>query len=655
MILPARNKTAVLSIQRFYIVNIYRKIAVIMTALLIVACVNDTSFSQSLDVMKVHLANDFIDPSHVVVKGELGRAISISEHGRLRSLPTWNDSALIKMFTEEAKVNNKKQDWYGEHAGKWLYATTLAVKRTNNEDLKRLLFNTANYLIATQEKDGYLGSYSKELRLTNKNNKIKNRSWDVWSLSYMSIGLLKLNEYFPDKKYLDAAKKIGALFLKTFSDGSAVVTDYGTRDGISATIILDAIVELYKSTGDQQYLRLAKLVVKEMEEKEGVHFISVGLHNGDMESIGDGKAYQIIWNLTALVKLYEVTGNTTILTAMETCWKNIVDYHLTIAGGPWGGIGKHYECFNKKGFWDPYGFIETCSTMSWIQFNKELLKISGKAKYAEEIEKSAYNALQGAQFPNGEDWSYHSFSNGRRHVAHFNDCCPSSGALALEELTPMIYSVKENGISCNLYTESEGNIVLPGANNVKILQNTAYPFAGKIKLTLYPSRESTFPVFIRIPAWANSTTISVNGNVLAADDLKSGTFYKIEHNWKKNDVVDISFPFELKIREKSENATVPQGTADIYNINWFALSKGPLVYAANGLIDGVDREGVYRFSLKNSANLFKETKAPDGMEGSAYQLSLPGKSPLLFVPYYEAGGRIPGSWRLTWVEKEIDN
>lgn len=84
--------------------------------------------------------------------------------------------------------------------------------------------------------------------------------------------------------------------------------------------------------------------------------------------------------------------------------------------------------------------------MSWIQLNKQLLHLTGEAKYAQEIEKSAYNSLLGARYANGMDWTYHSFTNGSWHVAHFNDCCPSSGIMALEELPSMIYSKKAMGL-----------------------------------------------------------------------------------------------------------------------------------------------------------------------------------------------------------------
>ena len=609
---------------------------------------------QDSPLISVQPKDYFVNPSQVSVNGILGKSIALSENGRLLMLPDWNNGELIKMFSQESRNKNNTTDWYGEHAGKWLYTATLAANRTGNKELKALLFKTANYLISTQEEDGYLGSYSPGLRITNKNSKFHGRSWDVWSLSYMTLGLLEVNRYYPNPLYLNAAKKIGELFLKTFGDGTANITGYGTRYGISATVALEPVVELYKITADKRYLDFAELIVKETEQKEGLRIISAALNNKDMESVADGKAYQIIWNLVGLAKLYEVTGNHDYLKAVENAWQNILDYHLTITGGPWGGIGKHKECFNSKGFWNPYGFVETCSTMSWIQLNKVMLHLTGEAKYAQEIERSTYNALLGAQFPNGHDWSYHTFTNGRRHVAHFNDCCPSSGALALEELSPLIYTQKENGIACNLYTESEATIKLNNSNLVHITQKTGYPFNGKIKLIISPSKIGGFPLFIRIPDWANVTQISIGGKPVNVKDIRSGTFFKLDHHWNKENIVEINFPFDLKIVQKSEEAIVPQGTDDIYRVNWFALVCGPLVYASNGLFKGEDREKNFQIPAKTAENFFKPVSFSNEFDGQAYELTVPNTDPVVFVPYYEADGRKSGRWRLTWIQNKID-
>jgi uncharacterized protein len=594
----------------------------------------------------------FLNPSDVKVNGLLGNAISLSERGRMLSLPGWNDGTLITMFSPEARKKNNTTDWYGEHAGKWLYSATLAANRTNNDNLKSLLFKTADYLINTQEADGYLGSYSEQLRITNNNSKQHRKSWDVWALSYMTLGLLQLNEYYPNAKYLDAAKKIGELFLKTFGDGHNDLTNYGTRYGISATIALEPVVELYKKTSDTRYLEFAKLIVKEMEQREGLRLITAGLNNRDMETVADGKAYQIIWNLLGVLKFYTVIGNPDYLKAVQNAWQNIYDYHLTITGGPWGGIGKHKECFNTKGFWDPYGFVETCSTMSWIQLNKELLRVTGEARYAQEIEKSTYNSLLGAQLSNGQDWSYHSFTNGSKHVANYNDCCPSSGMLALEELSPMIYSRKGNGIALNLFTENQATILLDNTE-VNLSQKTSYPSDGKIRLLVTPSKNTSFPLYIRIPSWAQNTTISVDGKRINSADIQPGNYYTINRNWEKQTIVEINFPIQLQVINKQEVAIAPQSTKEIYKVSWIALARGPLVYAAKGLINGKDRETNLGLSAENARKLVKPLASRIDT-APTYQLKVEGLKPIVFVPYYEADDKKVGNWRLTWLQNNIE-
>lgn len=630
------------------------RIGTFVMILLSISKLNGIAQSNELKIFGAQIQNEFLAPSEIAVQGILGESISSSENGRLLALPGWNNGELINIFSEESRNKNERNDWYGEHGGKWLYSTALAVARSNDQQLKLLLLRTADYLVNAQGQDGYLATYSQERRITNNNATTHGTSWDVWNLSYMVLGLLEVNNYFPNEKYLGAAKKIGELFLKTFGEGKADITGYGTRKGMSATIILEPTVELYKITNDQRYLDFAELIIRKIEEKEGFRVISGSLKKTDAENIGDGKAYQLIWNLAAIAKLYQLTGNSDYLKAVENGWQNIVDFHLTETGGPWGGIGKHHECFNRKGYWSPYGFVETCSTMAWIQLNREMLRITGQAKYAQEIEKSAYNALLGAQFPNGTDWCYHSFSNGSRHIAHFNDCCPSSGALALEELPQLIYSKKEKGIACNLYTANEASISLPGIGLVGIVQKTDYPFDGKVQITLSPEKQSEFPVFVRIPNWASSAEIKVNGKQVDTGKLIPGEFFSIRRVWGKDDKIEIDFPVELKVHQKQEYTNAPQGGNSIYSTEWFCLTRGPLVYASSGLINGQDREKTFLLPENNREVSFTSVTTPAGFHGPAYELQLPGQEPQLFLPYYEAGGRKPGSWRLTWIQRKIE-
>jgi DUF1680 family protein len=580
---------------------------------------------------------EFLDPADVSVNGILGEAMTAARKGRLASLPNWNNGQLINIFSKEVRDQHDKMDWYGEHAGKWMYSTAIAVRQSKDKELEALLRKTADELVSFQDADGYLGDYGPTIRITSTTTNHR-RSWDTWNLTYMTIGLLEVNKYFPNEKYLDAAKKIGELFLKTFGEGKADVTKYGTRYGVSATILLDATIELYKTTSDKRYLDFSEWVVRKMEGTEGIKLLAVATNNGDMELVGDGKAYQVLWNLTNLAKLYEITGKAEYLKAVENAWANVRDFHLTIAGGPWGGIGKHLECFNRKGYWSPYGFVETCSTMQWIELNKQMLHLTGDAKYAQEIERSAYNALLGARYTNGVDWSYHSFTNGSWHIAHFNDCCPSSGVMALEELIGEIFSKRENGIALNLIADGEAKF---GKNKISVKTN--YPFDGKVEIRL--TSKEKLPLFIRIPDWAVNATID-------GQSVKAGEYFKVDRTWKEKDVLTLNLPMDLKLSQAREDALVPQGKGeDIYSVNWFALSRGPLVYAANGLIDDKDRERTFALPT-NLSEVFKPVGNPYGSQ-PAYEMTS-GNEKLLFVPYYEAGGAKLNNWRLTWIQTKIE-
>lgn len=602
-------------------------------------------FSQTTTVY-----NDYLDPATVSIKGLLGNEIRSSEEGRLTMLPSWNGGQLIKMFSEEYRSINKTNDWYGEHAGKWLYTTALAVRRTDSPILKELLLNTANELMTYQDKNGYLGSYSPLQRITAKDYTMHNRSWDVWNLTYMTLGFLKLNEYFPNPKYLETAENIGELLLQTFGENKADITDYGTRHGLSATIVLEAAVELYHFTNDERYIEFGKYVINRLNEREGLQMMPMLLDNKDLEQVGDGKIYQNIWNLYALSRFYEIQPDPQIMKALEKAWEGIFNFHLTIAGGPWGGIGKHLECFNVRGFFSPYGLVETCSIMSWVHFNKQMLRLTGEARYAQEIEKSVYNELLGAKYENGIDWNYHSFSNGRRHTANFNDCCPSSGALTLEEISTLAYSIRENGIACNIFTESEAEINIPKANNIKIVQQTDYPFDGKIHLCLYTEKSEIFPLFVRIPEWAKNVIIKVNGEVFEKE-ISNNEYCKIDRKWNNKDEVEIFIPFNLNIVHKTELIKAPQSKNDIYSVDWFALQRGPLVYALSDLIFGSEREEVIKLKEADTKIAFQEIQVSNGYE---YHLNLAGNKTLIFVPYYMTSNRKAGEWRITWLQNKMN-
>lgn len=601
-------------------------------------------------------------PSSIEIHGLLGDALRANAVGRLSHFIVDETSPAIAIFAAEHTARNEEGDWYGEHAGKWLYAAAKAAARTHDPDLSAHVRRVADFLVSRQDADGYLGTYAPERRFTVKrppkpkswNGEPVPRTWDAWIHAYLILGLVEVHKHFADARYLDAARGIGDLCWRMLS-GGIDVCELGNHHGMSATVLLDAAVELYFATREPRYLDLALLILKQADANPDLALLAKALAGADASEIATGKAYQLIWNLVGLAKLHRATGAPEYLRAVENLWTNIRDFHLSLGGGPWGGVAhRSREVFNAPGTFFPQGYVETCSTLAWIQLNRELLAITGAAKYAEEIERSAYNDLLGAFAPNGEDWCYYSYANGRRVHTTYWRCCKSSGAMALEELPGLVYSAKDTGIDVNLYTPATATLALAQAGAVAIEQRTAYPFDGAVQLDLALERSACFTLRVRIPAWAKQASIAING-ARASVEIVPGEYAAIEREWHSGDSVALDFPMTPQIHRRThrnvQESRAPDGSPvhqEVLRQDYLAITRGPLAYAT-GLIDGYKAEESLLLPSAPPEQWLHIDAAADGEQGATILLEPERRAPLAFVPYYRAGGRIDGAWRLTWM------
>lgn len=607
-------------------------------------------------------ALQFAAPGAVRLQGILGEALAANHHGRLAKFIVDETSPAIALFAPAHTHANHNGDWYGEHAGKWLYAAAKAAARTGDAALSDRVKRVADYLVGLQDADGYLGTYASERRFMRKqppkpvswDGAPSVRTWDIWTHAYLMLGLIEAHRLLGTARYLEAACRIGDLCWRTLTSGGIDITDLGNHHGMSASVLMDPALELHFATGEQRYLDLALRILEQADRNPRLALLTQALAGADASEIATGKAYQLIWNLVALAKLHRATGDARYLRAVVSLWRNVRDHHLTLGGGPWGGVGQRSrEVFNPAIVFSPYGYVETCSTLAWTQLNRELLAITGEAAYAEEIERTAYNDLLGAQAPDGEDWCYYSFPNGRRIHTTYWRCCKSSGAMALEELSSLAYATTADGVQINLLGPAEAALQVRGVGTVRLEQRTAYPFDGEIAIRVAPERSATFKVHVRIPRWAMGARISVNGASLSSS-LPAGAFFAIQREWRADDIITLSLPMQPQAHFRTHSNTQESRAPDdspvrqeVLHFDYVAITRGPLVYAT-GLIDGYKTEETLRVPASAGA-AWLETLPAAGAEGPDVRVSPLGRSPLVFTPYYRAGGRRDRTWRLTWM------
>lgn len=594
--------------------------------------------------------------------GLLGDALRANLGGRLSHFIVDEHSPAIELFSPALRDANRGGDWYGEHAGKWLYAAAKAAARSGDQDLRAHVLQVADYLVSVQDADGYLGTYAKDHRFTQPqppkpvswDGAPSVRTWDIWTHAYLVLGLLEVHKHFPDARTLDAAQRIGDLCLHALTEGGIDVTDLGNHFGMSATVLLDPAVELYLVTGQTRYLELAQRIVAQANGHEPLALVTRAMAGIDASQIATGKAYQLAWNLVGLAKLYRATGDDNYRLAVDNLWHSIREHHLTLGGGPWGGVAhRSREVFNAPGAFSPYGYVETCSTLAWIQLNRELFQLTGAARYVEEIERSAYNDLLAAQAPNGEDWCYYVFPNGKRVHTTYWRCCKSSGAMALEELPGLAYSLfGDDGISVNLYGEGEATLMRADGSSVRLIQKTRYPYDGAVSLIVRTDMAMPMRLRLRVPAWTRHATAAINGKPADAT-LVPGKFVVLERTWHDGDTVTLSFPMQptlhRAVNRNVQESKAPDGSdvrQQVLHLEYVAVTCGPLVFAT-GLVDGFKIEETVRLPDGDDARWLTRDESPDGTP--VVRLALGYRPALEFTPYFATGGRVDGAWRLTWL------
>jgi len=489
-----------------------------------------------------------VEPGAVKLSGLLGERCRKNERARLL---TKDEDELLGGFQHRPG----KQAWVGEHAGKWMHAATLAWAYTGDAELRAKLDRVAAALIATQQADGYLGTYADQSHW----GMSKNEQWDVWVHKYDLMGLVTYASYTGDKPALEAAKKIGDLLVQTFGRGGTLdLNERSTHVGMASGSVLEPMVLLHHATGDARYLEFARYIVDHWEEGKGPRLVSTLTEKKSVKATANAKAYEMLSCLVGLCELYRATGEQRYLTPALNAWADVVGNQLLITGS-----GSSKEHWTEPRQWlseTRANVAETCVTVSWIQLNQQLLRLTGEARFADELEKTFYNHLAAAQRPDGAAWSYFTALDGAKPYKAEQNCCTSSGPRGWAMLPTFAYLRSDDGVVVNFFTPSTASIKLRNGESVTIKQETLYPADGRVAITVTVPKPTKFALRVRVPAWSSVAGLSA----------KPGTYWLLRQTWSRTQTITLDFSLPVRV--------VPGEAA---NAGRLAVVRGPVVLAAD--------------------------------------------------------------------------
>ena len=524
---------------------------------------------------------------------------------------------------------------------------------------------------AAQEKDGYLYT-TRTINPENPHRWAGKERWvlegvdshELYNLGHLYEAAVAHYQATGKRALLDIALKTAALLDRTFGPGKRSIWP-----GHQITEM--GLAKLYRITGDQRYLNLARFIIDERGPNtiEG----SGRTYNQSHEKVVDqteavGHAVRATYMYSGIADIAALTGETAYINAIGRIWENVAGKRIYITGGIGASstgeaFGRNYELPNMS------AYCETCAAIGNDFWNHRLFLLHGDAKYIDVMERTLYNGLISGVSLDGKGFFYPNplESNGQHQRSPWFGvaCCPSNVTRFMASVPGYVYAQQGDTLYVNLFMGSTAEVKLDSGPTVKILQETRYPWNGNVKMTLTPDRDSSFTVNVRIPGWARNEAIpsdlyrfvdkagdpavlKVNGKAVAIA-LNKG-YVALNRRWAKGDTISLALPMPVRRIAAHELVEADRGRV--------ALQRGPLVYCAewpdnpNGKVRNLMLPGAaplaseFRADLLNGIEVVKGTAVSLAYDAQGKVISK--EQPFLAIPYYAWANRGRGQM-IVWI------
>jgi uncharacterized protein len=482
---------------------------------------------------------------------------------------------------------------------KIIEGASYALMIRDDPELEAYLDTLVYYISAAQEDDGYLYT-AWTLKANDYNNfscctysdqgqwiETPNSSHEFYDAGHMYEAAVAHYLATGSRKFLDVAvKNANLIYDVCITQGNKYVPGHQE--------IEIGLVKLYRVTGDERYLQLARhLLDIRAEVHEGSYSQAHLPVTEQTEAVGH--AVRANYMYSAMADVAALTGDSAYLDAIGRIWDNVVGKKLSVTGGVGASrngeaYGENYELPNQ-----PYN--ETCAAIANVYWNHRMFLLHGESGYMDVLERSLYNGVISGLSLDGRLFFY---PNTLRHdgVTKFNmgvngrspwfscSCCPSNLSRFVPSVAGYAYARRGDEIYVNLFVNSEVSFPAKGGE-LTIAQHSGYPWEGHIRIDVLNEKEVHATMHIRIPGWAvnqpvpsdlfrfadsseSQPWLKVNGEMVQIRMEKG--YAVLEGTWKKGDRINLELPMQSRIIAANQQVDDKKGL--------LAVQYGPLVYCA---------------------------------------------------------------------------
>ncbi len=444
--------------------------------------------------------------------------------------------------------------WNSESQSNWRDGQIRqAILTGNNEQLSKVE-SYLQHILATQDSNGYLGIYDKNLRY-----KFKTENGELWAKATLLRGILACCESGTGDRQLllssieRAVKDVMANYPINHSDPFGVQKSFaGICHGLVFTDVLD---RLHQLTGKQEYLDYAAFLYQNYSKSKLMEedICLDNILNPRYKLKGHGvHTYEQLRSLTVA---YYATGDIKLKKALDIYLRRI-DSVTSPSGGPVGDewIGGRKADASQTGY-------EYCSIHELLDSYCLLLQKSGKSDFGDKIENLFFNAAQGARHPTESSIAYLKSDNSWYMCGPLNDtipvkrqtrykyspvhqdvavcCIPNAGRIAPYYVRSM-WMRDRDGLVAALYGPS---VLETSVRNqmVKIEEVTDYPNNYTIRFKFTLDNPLKFTVKFRIPAWAKGVSLNL-------PHTDKGNYILVTKTWQNGEEAVLEFTPEIELR-----------------------------------------------------------------------------------------------------------
>jgi len=422
--------------------------------------------------------------------------------------------------------------WYGEFPGAFLYGAASSYKLTRSTELYDMIEKLIADLAALQATNGYLGTYPDEEQFAMK-------YWDIGAHFFLLQGLLEWHDATGSEAALAIAEKAASAIHRYRCIRQQEIS-------VGQLMVLSPVARLYTITGNSNQRQL--MINLSRYTDQTCNFYQGGLDGIDFYKLPIHR-WENLFDVQGMYYLAEAMEDESYLTSMMNHWNSLLRTDRHITGGMTTG-----ETTVGSAFTD--GSIETCGSILWEDLSATCYHVTKDPKIIDELELTFYNAILGAQLPDGSMWTYDTPREGRKIPSNeelswqtttgsrdFN-CCSANSARGIGLLHKWIAYTDDEGLRVNYYGEGSYLTSTPGGHVIKITQETVYPQNGAVTLTMELEATERFALMLRIPAWAKGTKVWVNGE--AIETVTAGEYLALEREWTSNDVVTMDIAMNIR-------------------------------------------------------------------------------------------------------------